>query len=53
MIGARAVHRGVLATVVAVAFVTLVGSGQAFAATPWWHLSTLSAPAKRPVAKAR
>ena len=32
----------------AVAAVLLFGGSQAYAAMPWWHLSTLSAPAKAP-----
>jgi hypothetical protein len=45
MIMDRAIKRGLLATVVAMLLV-LAGTGQAVAAEPWWHLSTISAPAK-------
>jgi hypothetical protein len=45
VITVRFIRRGAL-TAVAVVLVSLsLGSGHAFAALPWWHLNTISAPA--------
>jgi hypothetical protein len=43
---ANALKRSLPAIVVGVVSWMLVGTGQAFAAMPWWHLSTISAPAR-------
>jgi hypothetical protein len=47
MIGVRALYRSVLATLAAVALVSVLAPGAASAAMPWWHLGTLSAPAEK------
>ncbi len=47
MIPVSVFKRGVPATVVVAVLLVLGGAGQAAAAMPWWHVSTISAPASK------
>lgn len=47
MIWMSVLRRIVIGAAVAVVFLVVLGTGQALAARPWWHLNTLSAPPQK------
>ncbi len=49
----NALKRTALTTIVVLVLGLLAGTGNAFAAMPWWHVNTVSAPASQPGGEGR